>query len=335
KSTCLLFRGLSSATTIDIQEVDFGEVDLEIVERKFDHICCYPPSHSFSKEEAEKQARSDVEKDVESARLLKREEAETADRDYSLKSVRMLTVVAPWAATRKAGEGALQTHSAAKFTPENLKPSEGEDFSAYSQRLKNMEASLFEAKEEEESPPAKEKKAPEPPPPPEVPTAQVTTPTTPTNISIEIKQPEAKGKEAFDEKKELDILRLKKTLYIQTTDIEDLRKKTGEINNKLGNIEQMRQTVFRMNRKVYDTDARMTQVEKSHREMMKKIAEMRAEQREENKKMRRFITEKSKKARNQALIVAIIALVLAAVSLPFLIMLLLQFWDKIGPMIGF
>ncbi|UCG69861.1 MAG: hypothetical protein JSV09_02230, partial [Thermoplasmata archaeon] len=40
KSTCLLFRGLSSANTIDIQEVDFGEVDLEIEERKFDHICC-------------------------------------------------------------------------------------------------------------------------------------------------------------------------------------------------------------------------------------------------------------------------------------------------------
>jgi hypothetical protein len=342
-STCFLFRGLSSATSVEIKKADFEEVDSEIKERKFDHICCYPPSHSFTVKEAEKQARADVEKDVDSARLLKREDAETADRDYSLKSVRMLSVVVPWTATRKTEEGGVHISQTdkAKFTPENLKLKEGEDFSAYSERLKSLEGKLYEAKEEEapskkeELPPEKEKLEPAPPPPPEVTPAQVTTPGTPTNISIEIKQPDAKGKEAFDEKKELDILRLKKTLYIQTTDIENLKRKSTETERKLGNIEQMRQTVFRMNRKVYDTDARMMQVEKNQREIIAKFAEMKAEQREENKKMRRFITDKAKKARNQALIVAIIALVLAAVSLPFLIMLLLQFWDKIGPMMGF
>jgi hypothetical protein len=352
-STCVLFRGLAAATLIDIKGADFEIVDKEMANRKYDHICCYPESQKYTKEEAVKQARKDVELDVEKTRLLKQEDAERMARDHALKSMRLLTVVVPWAGARESEEGLptrVQTQ-AGKFAPENLKIKEGEDFSTYSKRLKDLEKDLFTAKKEEAPPteiPPPPEEAPaekETPPPKEEPikiepstptTIPVPPGTTPANISIEIKQPEAMEKgEAFEEKRDLDILRLKKTLYIQTTDLEELKRKVMEMTNKLGNIEQMRQTVFRMNRKVYDTDARMTNVEKSTREMMRKVAEMSAEQREENKKMRRFIIERSKKARNQAMTVGGIALIIALVSLPLLVMLLMQFWDKIGPMLGF
>ncbi len=364
-STCILFRGLAAATLIDIKGADFEIVDKEMANRKYDHICCYPDSQKYSKEEAVKQARKDVELDVEKTRLLKQEDAERMARDHALKSMRLLTVVVPWAGARESEEGLtarVQTQTE-KFAPENLKIKEGEDFSTYSKRLKDLEKDLFTAKIEEgpptEIPPLPEEPPPkkEAPPPKEPPAEKEAPPpkqepikiepstptpipippgTTPANISIEIKQPEAMEKgEAFEEKRDLDILRLKKTLYIQTTDLEELKRKVTEMTNKLGNIEQMRQTVFRMNRKVYDTDARMTNAEKSTREMMRKVAEMSAEQREENKKMRRFIIERSKKARNQAMTVGGIALIIALVSLPFLIMLLMKFWDRIGPMLGF
>jgi len=339
-SSCILFRGLAAANLIEVKKEDFDTVDKEIVNRKYDHICCFPPSHSYTKEDAVKQARNDVEQDVESTRLLKRMEAERAEKDFALKSIRLLTVLVPWIGTRAEEKGKLKTPSqteVSKFTPENLRMKEGEDFSGYSGRLKNLERNLIEG--EAQAPP-KPGEVPPPPTPAAVATpaptrVPVPSPGAPANISIEIKQPEAMEKgETMDEKRELDILRLKKTLYIQTTDLEDLKRKVIEINNKLGNMEQMRQTVFRMNRKVYDTDARMTNVEKSSREMMRKVAELSAEQREENKKMRRFIMERSKKARNQAMTLGIIALVVSLVSLPFLIMLIMEFWDKIGPSLG-
>jgi hypothetical protein len=340
KSSCILFRGLAAATLIDVKKVDFNAIDNEIIKRKYDHICCYPPSHSYTKEEAVKKARKDVEQDIERTRLLKNVDAEGAEKDYNLKSIRLLSVVVPWIGTRKEGKGKLKIPSqteASKFTSENLRIKAGEDFSGYSKRLKNLEKNLFEGEA-----PAPPKPSEEPPPPAPaiaatpVPTQiPVPSPGAPANISIEIKQPEVMDKgETLEEKRELDMLRLKKTLYIQTTDLEDLKRKVIEINNKLGNMEQMRQTVFRMNRKVYDTDARTTSMEKSNREMMRKVAEMSAEQREENKKMRRFIMERTKKVRNQALTVAGIALIIALVSLPLLVMLLMKFWGEIKTMLG-
>ena len=119
---------------------------------------------------------------------------------------------------------------------------------------------------------------------------------------------------------------MKKTLYIQSRDIEELRRVNDELSGKLGNLEQMRQTVFRVNRKVFDSDAKMAKLEKSNMDILRRFAELRSEQAEQNKKMRRFITERAKKARNQALVVAIVALVLALVTLPFLIMLIMRFW---------
>ncbi len=352
-STCILFRGLAAATLIDIKGADFEIVDKEMANRKYDHICCYPDSQKYTKEDAVKQARKDVELDVEKTRLLKQEDAERMARDHALKSMRLLSVVVPWASSRESEEGLpirVQTQTE-KFAPENLKIKEDEDFSSYSKRLKDLEKDLFTTKKEvtpppeippppEEPPPKKETPPPKQEPIKIEPSTPTTIPvppgTTPANISIEIKQPEVMEKgEAFEEKRDLDILRLKKTLYIQTTDLEELKRKVMEMTNKLGNIEQMRQTVFRMNRKVYDTDARMTNVEKNNREMMRKVAEMSAENREENKKMRRFIMERSKKARNQAMTVAGIALIIAIVSLPLVVMLVIEFWGEIKSMLGF
>ena len=331
-SSCILFRGLSSATKIDLKRAEFDEVDRDISERKYDHICCYAPNHTFIKKEAKNRAQKDVEKDVENNKLLKDKEVERAEKDYALKSLRLFSVAVPWVKARESGKGNLKPPAdseAKNFEPENLKIKYDEDFSSYTNRLKSLESSFLKGEKIEVAVKTSAKATPT------TTTIPVPSPGQPTNISIEIK-PEALGKgEVYDEKKDFEILRLKKTLYVQTSDMEDLKRKVTDMNNKLGNMEQMRQTVFRMNRKVYDTDARMTNVEKSNREMMKKVAEMSAEQREENKKMRRFIEEKSKKARNQAMILAVIALVISIASLPFLIMLLMKFWGEIKDMMGF
>jgi hypothetical protein len=233
-----------------------------------------------------------------------------------------------------------------KITSTTLKPKEGEDFANFSDRIKSLEASVVKHTPAPPSPEAPEPEIPQsetpPPPPPitvEAPEGiEVSTPqTTPqgTNISIEIKQPETPKGEVMDEKKDMEILRMKKTLYIQATDIENLRRRETELTNKLQSFEQMRQTVFRMNRRVFDTDAKVTRLENNDKELIKVIGEMQVEQQEENKKMRRFITEKARKARNQALIVAGIAIAISLISLPFLVMLLIKFWGEISEMLGF
>lgn len=346
-STCILFRGLASATQIEIKNADYEVVDNEISARKFDHICCYPPSFSFTKGEAKKRAKSDVKKDVKHVQQVRQMDAERSAKEYTIKSLRMLTVVAPWTARRKDG---VQREEV-KITSTTLKAKEGEDFASFSDRIKGLEALVVKGKP---SPPPPEIPPPETPtpdtPPPETPPPappitveapegiEVSAPqTTPqgTNISIEIKQPETPKAEALDEKKDMEILRMKKTLYIQATDIENLRRRETEISNKLQSFEQMRQTVFRMNRRVFDTDAKATKLENNDRELIKVIGEMQVEQQEENKKMRRFITEKIRKARNQALIVAGIAIAISLISLPFLVMLLIKFWGEISEMLGF
>ncbi len=387
-STCILFRGFAETTSIEIKKGEFEAVDREISDRNFDHICCYPPSHTFTKDEAEDRARNDVDQDVENSRLLRDKEPEREARHDTLRSIRFLSVAVPWVSTRKTEEAGLLSplQDEEKFAPENLKIKEDEDFSSYSERLKNLEKTLIEGPKEEappevEQPPEADKPAvAERPPEPEVPTPPPEkkpivaeepppTPTSPTPsapppppsviqvkeegapspklipvppgqagtaISIEIKQPEAPPRSEVPEpRKDIDVLRIKKTLYNQTMEIEDLKRKIKEQDNKLDSVKQTKETVFRMNRKVHETGTKMTQVEKSNRGLMRSFAELRTEQREENKKMRRFITEKTKKARNQAMVVAIVAIVLALVSLPFLIMLVMRFWGEIKTMFGF
>ncbi|UCE38373.1 MAG: hypothetical protein JSW00_03810 [Thermoplasmata archaeon] len=341
RSTCILYKGLASATQIDVKNADFDVVDEEIAKRKFDHICCYPPSHSFTKSEAKKRAKADVKRDVKSVQQVRSLDAERSAKEHTIKTLRMLAVVAPWTARRRTEKPGQK--EPAKITSSSLKIKEGEDFTTYSDRLNDLETSVFE-KETPSKPPEIPPPAPSdtPPPPPPVkveapPQTDVTASQAgpqPTNISIEIKQPEVAKTEGFDEKKDLELLRMKKTLYIQATDIENMRRRELELANKVQNIEQMRQTVFRMNRKVYDTDTKVTKLEASNRELVNKIDEMRLEQQEENKKMRRFITEKAKKARNQALIVAVIAIAISLFSLPFLLMLVVKYWSEIKSMIG-
>jgi hypothetical protein len=341
-STCILFRGLASGTQIEIKNADFEVVDTEISERKFDHICCYPPSFSFTKGEAKKRAKSDVKKDVKNVQQVRQMDAERSAKEYTIKSIRMLAIVAPWTARRKDG---VQREEV-KITSTTLKAKEGEDFASFSDRIKSLEASVVKGKPSPpppETPPPMSPPSETPPPAPpitvEAPEGiEVSTPqTTPqgTNISIEIKQPETPKGEAIDEKKDMEILRMKKTLYIQATDIENLRRRETEMSNKLQSFEQMRQTVFRMNRRVYDTDAKATRLEANDKELIKVIGEMQVEQQEENKKMRRFITEKARKARNQAMMVAAVAIAISLISLPFLIMLLIKFWGEISEMLGF
>ncbi|MEE9150972.1 MAG: hypothetical protein V3U20_03965, partial [Thermoplasmata archaeon] len=204
-TTCILFRGLAAATLIDIKKAEFEEVDKEIANKKYDHICCYPTSQLYTKEEAVKQARKDVEKDIEQTRLLKNEDAERAARDNTLKSIRLLTTVVPWATARKTEKEEMQTPlqtGATKFDPEDLRRKEGENFSSYSKRLKNLEGDLFEGKKGELTPTGPED-AKGPPPPGKVSVPKATAVPTmipipsagpPTNISIEIKQPEVTGK---------------------------------------------------------------------------------------------------------------------------------------------
>ncbi|MCK4820568.1 hypothetical protein KA005_32685, partial [bacterium] len=250
----------------------------------------------------------------------------------TLRTIRILSVAMPWILKREVGKGALKAPSPDKvsnYEPENLQIKEDEDYVDYSERLQDLESGLLG------TPIIK----------PEIETKVTTTPQIApipaaaqpsTNINIEIKQPETQTKEElFDEKTDYDILRLKKTLYIQTTDIEELRRTVKELSNKLTNYEQMRQTVFRMNRRVFDADSRMGNVEKSNRDTMKKFAEMKAEQREENKKTRRFITEKSKKARNQAMILGFVALTVSMITLIFGLPLIVEYWDVVRGFFGF
>jgi hypothetical protein len=117
-------------------------------------------------------------------------------------------------------------------------------------------------------------------------------------------------------------------------EIEDLKRKFKKMDEKLGRMEQTKDTVFRVNRKVHETGAKMTQLEKGNREVMKSFAEVRTEQREENKKMRRFITERARKARNQALIVGLVALIISLITLPFVIMLVMRFWEQLRGLFG-
>jgi hypothetical protein len=361
-STCILFRGLAETTTIAVEKADFEFVDSKIEDKNYDHICCYPPSQPFTNEEAELQAKNDVELDVDNARSLFGKEMDSAAKEETLRSVRFMGIGIPFMAERAPSSSSFESD---RFLFDNLKIGEEEDFSAYSQRLKNTESSYFHPEEEipavqEEPEPEpepleftpKEKKPeieeeappipPQPPPPPPAAedTSKTTTVTIPppgapgTNISIEIKQPETGPKGEQYEAKSNEILRLKKTLLTQTIELEDMKKKMLELEGKVGNVEHMRQTVFRMNRKVHDSEVKMDQMAKSNEDVLIELDEMRHDQREENKKTRRFITEKAKKARNQALTVAIIAIIISALSLPFLIMLVIRYWSEIKSMLG-
>jgi hypothetical protein len=343
-SLCVLFKGLAPAMTIQVERKDFKFVDSEISQKRFHHICCYSPSQSYTKEVAKKHAISDVTRDIENARNLSAEGVDTVSKAELLRSIGLMTVAMPWISARKTKRGTLRVppkSEQSKFSLENLRKSEDEDPQEYSQRLRNLETMLLGAAPER---PTGSKQPPAPPPPVPPPVqipSQIPSQTpsqTPsgTNISIEIKQPEGKTKdEMLDDKTDLDILRLKKTLLLQTTDIEDLRRKISELSNKMANYEQMRQTVFRMNRKVYDNDARMGNVEKSNWETMKKVVEAKAEQKEENKKVRRFITEKAKKVRNQAMIVGFIALAVSLITLFLGLPIIVEYWDVVSNFFGF
>jgi hypothetical protein len=325
-SLCILFRGLAQAMTIDVKKEDFNTVDKEISEKKFHHICCYPPSHSYSSSQAKTEAKSDVESDIENAKLLIRDDVDGVAKAEILRTVRILSVTMPWVLKREVGKGALKAPSpddVLKYETENLHIKEDEDFVSYSTRIRELESGLLGAPRSKPEEEIKEIPSPLSPPIPAPPHPS-------TNINIEIKQPETQTKdELFDEKTDLDILRLKKTLYIQTTDIEELRRTVKDLSNKLTNYEQMRQTVFRMNRRVFDADSRMGNVEKTNRDTMKKFAEMKAEQREENKKTRRFIVEKTKSARNQAMALGIGAIVFAVV------VLIVVKWEEVRTFLGF
>jgi hypothetical protein len=324
-SLCILFRGLAQAMTVDVKKEDFNAVDNEISEKKFHHICCYPPSHSYTASQAQKEAKSDVESDIENAKLLIRDDVDGVAKAETLRTIRILSVTMPWILKREVGKGALKAPSpdtVSNYETENLQIKETEDYVSYSVRLQDLESGLLGtpiSKPEIETKETPDSQTVPPPAPPQP----------STNINIEIKQPETQTKdELFDEKTDYDILRLKKTLYIQTTDIEELRRTVKDLSNKLTNYEQMRQTVFRMNRRVFDADSRMGNVEKSNRDTMKKFAEMKAEQREENKKTRRFITERSKKARNQAMAVGF-----AAIGFAVLVLIIVK-WEEVRTFLG-
>ncbi|UCF08421.1 MAG: hypothetical protein JSW28_01665 [Thermoplasmata archaeon] len=346
-STCILFRGLAAATLIEVEKADFEAVDREIIEKRYDYICCYPSSQSYTRDGAAVQAKKDVEEDMEHVKKLGTVSADRAAKDENLKSIRLLSVALPWITARGEEKGALKIppdDHAKLYSFEGLKMKEDEYFSGYSERLDGLEKALFYGAKIE----------PAPSKPPAVSEAAMTTKQVPdvttaaslaaataaqappgTHVSIEIKQPEAKGKEEIlKDRTEEDLLRIKKTLYTQTLELEEIKRANQELSNKLGNFEQMRQTVFRINRKVFDSDAKLKRIEKNNRETLRKFAELRTEQKEENKKMRRFIAERAKKARNQALTIAGIALALSVVSLIFLIPLLMRFWDEIKSVLG-
>lgn len=324
ESTCILFTGLAPGLNIKVIRKDFKYVDSAMTQKKYHHICCYLPTHPYTKDEAKIRAREDVELDIENAKLLSREDIDGISKAEIIRSLRLISVAFSWLEARESLDSARKRtlkSQASKFQPENLKLKKDEDFSMYSKKIKELEISLLGIV---------------PPPPKEVTkkmeaSKEEDPPLTPpgTNINIEIKQPETQQKdEILEDRTDLDILRLKKTLYIQTTDIEDLRRKVSELSNKMATYEQLRQTVFRINRKVYDGDNRMGNVEKSNREVIKKLAEIKVEQREENKKTRRFIIDKTKSARNQAMILSFGAMVLA------IIVLIIAKWDEVRTFLG-
>ncbi len=331
ESTCFLFKGLAAATNITIEKADYRAVDSEITDKRYDYISCYPPSFSYTKKEAEKQAKSDVDGDIAHSKQLGTVQAERAAKDETLKSIRLLFVGIPWVAQRKVGEGSLkfpQGKDAEEGSTEALGMREDEFFSDFSDRVHTLESALLHGTKISTEPPEEEKMEPEevkpaPPATAEPATAPVAAAAAApgTHVTVEIKQPEAPGKGGvYNERTEEDILRLKKTLYIQSRDIEELRRVNEELGGKLGNLEQMRQTVFRVNRKVFDSDAKMAKLEKSNMDILRKFAELRSEQAEQNKKMRRFIAERAKKARNQALALAGIALGIGMAALILLIL---------------
>jgi hypothetical protein len=323
-SSCVLFSGLAPGMIIKVMKKPFSFVDGEMSQKKYHHICCYPPNQSYTKEVAKEKAREDVKLDIENAKILSREDIDGIAKAETLRSLRLLTNGYFWLIARKSLDSARKktlNSQSAKFQSENLRLKEDEDFAQYSSKIRELEISLLGII---------------PPPPKEEPKKKETAeeamappPPLGTNINIEIKQPETQTKEeTMEDKMDLDILRLKKTLYIQTTDIEDLRRKVMELSNKMATYEQLRQTVFRINRKVYDADARMGRIEKSNNEILKKVAEARLEQREENKKTRRFIIDKTKSARNQAMVLGIAAIGFAVV------VLIIAKWEEVRTFLG-
>lgn len=328
ESTCILFRGLASATNIAIERADFGAVDSEVADKRYDYICCYPPSFPYTREEAEKQARRDVDGDIEHSKQLGTVKADRAAKDETLKSIRLLFAAMPWVAQRKGGEGSLkfpQVKDEEELSEKALGMKEDEYFPGYSDRINRFENALLHGTKISQEPQEEEEKEHEEtkPAPASEPAAPVAAAAAApgTHVTVEIKQPEAPAKgEMYKERTEEDILRIKKTLYIQSRDIEELRRLNDELSDKLGNLEQMRQTVFRVNRKVFDSDSKMGRLEKSNMDILRRFAEFRAEQAEQNKKMRRFIAERAKKARNQAMALAGIALAVGMAALALLIM---------------
>jgi hypothetical protein len=327
ESTCVLFKGLAAATSISIKKSEYTTVDSEITEKRYDYISCYPPSFSFTKKEAEIQAKRDVDDDIAHSKQVGTVKAERAAKDETLKSIRLLFVALPWVAKRKEGEGTLkfpQGEESKDISSEALVMKEDEYFSGFSDRIHQLENALLHGTkmpsepEEEETKDIEEEKTQ---------AAEGAAPVAAaaaapgTHVTVEIKQPEAPAKsDSYKERTEEDILRLKKTLYIQSRDIEELRRQNEELSGKLGNLEQMRQTVFRVNRKVFDSDAKMAKLERNNIDTLRKFAELKAEQAEQNKKMRRFIAERSKKARNQAMALAGIALAVGMAALALLIL---------------
>lgn len=340
-STCIVFKGHAPVTSINIKHTDLSSVDSKLSIQDYDHVLCYSPSQPYTEEEAKVNAGSDVAEDVENIRQLKDFDAPRVERDNTLRTMKHIMIVNPWLAIRKSpGSVDVVADNKEKAAGEIVRK-ESEDFSAYSERLNAIKSSPMDVPEPSgvEMPP--EVKEPPEPPKPEEPTETKTVTVDPgqetvhvpgTNINIQIKQPE--GAQEFKGDKDYDMLRVKKTLYKHTTKIETLDGKTKEISGKMEGMDQIKQTVFRMNRKTHDNEAKMSQMEKINAELVKKMNALIEEQRIENKKMRRFIIERARKARNQAMFVAIVALIIAILTIPFLIILLMNSWDEVKGFLG-
>jgi hypothetical protein len=343
----VFFMGNAVVTKIDLLKGSLETITKEIKARKYDHICYITPGKKFTKEEVQNQVVKDVEQDVEYKRLLLPLKAEKTTKEEALKSVRLLNFAINLfdAIGKVKGAQIPFVAGALKFTSDDIRAHPDEEFTDYCDRIRRMTESLFSESEDEISFAPKIKTVPPPPPPPIPPvpnekgkagkdTVSVPQGSTGTNINIEIKQPDVKDAEDVNKRKDIDMMRLKKTLYNHSKKIDELSRKLDEFQEKMGTMEQTRQTVLRMNRKVHETETGMKVVEQGNSETQKALIDMRTQQTQENKKMRRYIMERSKKARNQAMILAVTALVVSLITMFLLIPLLMNSWDEISQFFG-
>ena len=93
--------------------------------------------------------------------------------------------------------------------------------------------------------------------------------------------------------------------------MEDQEAKVDRMLKRTETLDKMRDTMFRLNRKVYEGESKLAHTETVDRDIYDKMSQIYESEQEENRKIREEFQEGIRTSRNQAITVGIVALALA------------------------